>query len=290
MTVKPQLELTPLKGAVHCENNLATMARMPDEYVDLVLTSPPYDDLRRYNGYSFDFEAVARELYRVTKDGGVVVWVVNDKTKDGDESGTSFRQALFFKEVGFKLWDTMIFAKNNGFPGDIGKRYRQMFEYVFCFVKGKEPKTFNPIQELCSTAGISFNAARLERDGRNYLNERSGTITVAATKNHSNIFFYSVGSRVGARQSELEHFKHPAVFPEALAHDQIISWSNEGDLVYDPFLGSGTVGKMAHLLNREWIGSEISREYADLARERIRRESAMPLFQAIEDSTGEASN
>ena len=94
------------------EDCLNTMRAMPDGVIDLVITSPPYDDLRNYKGYSFDFESIAKELFRVVKEGGVVVWVVGDATVDGSETGTSFRQALFFKEVGFNLHDTMIYMKN----------------------------------------------------------------------------------------------------------------------------------------------------------------------------------
>jgi DNA modification methylase len=256
-------------NTIYNESNLQTTRAMPDGFLDMVLTSPPYDDLRSYNGYQWDFEALVYELFRTLKPGGVVVWVVNDKTTDGDESGTSFKQALFFKSVGFKLWDTMIFAKKNCFPGDVGKRYKQMFEFMFVFVKGKEPKTFNPIQVPTTFAGTTFNAARLERDGRNYLTERSGYITVAETKNAGNIFTYATGFAVGLKQ-DLGAFKHPAVFPEELARDQILSWSNEGDLVYDPFMGSGTTAKAAHLLNRRWIGSEISAEYVELANKRLK--------------------
>lgn len=148
------------------ESNLDTLARMPNGYLDMTLSSPPYDDLRVYSGYSFEIEKVIPELFRVTKDGGIVVWVINDRTVNGDETGTSFRHALLFKEVGFKLWDTMLYAKNNPMPSDPGKRYQNAFEYMFCFVKG-EPHTFNPITVQTSNPGKSFDQFRLERDGRN---------------------------------------------------------------------------------------------------------------------------
>jgi len=129
---------------VYNENCLDTMSRMPDEFIDLTVTSPPYDNLRTYNGYSFDFESIAKELYRVTKEGGVVVWIVGDATINGSESGTSFRQALYFKEIGFNLHDTMIYNKNARFPENV--RYYQEFEYMFVFSKGK-PKAFNALTQ-----------------------------------------------------------------------------------------------------------------------------------------------
>ena len=140
---------------IYNENCLDTMARMPNGFVDLTVTSPPYDNLRTYNGYSFDFEAVAKELYRVTKQGGVVVWVVGDATIKGSESGTSFRQALFFKEIGFNLHDTMIYAKNNPIPLN-HNRYEQQFEYMFVFSKGK-PNTFNAIKVRTKTGGKEYS-------------------------------------------------------------------------------------------------------------------------------------
>jgi DNA modification methylase len=248
---------------IYCENNLQTMARMPDGFIDLTVTSPPYDNLRSYNGYQFDFEAMAKELYRVTKQGGVVVWVVCDKTIDGDESGTSFRQALYFKDIGFKLWDTEIFAKNNPIPGDCGDRYRGIFEFMFILTKGA-PKTFNPIEVPAVNPGKSFEQFRLERDGRNYY-RGAEPIVVAATRKAANIFYYSVG----VNGDDFGAYKHPAIFPEQLAKDHIHSWSNPGDIVYDPFMGSGTTAKAAHLLDRNWIGSEISQEYVDLANKRL---------------------
>lgn len=274
-------------NTIHQENCIETMARMPSDFLDLTVTSPPYDDLRVYKGYEFDVEAVADALYRVTKPGGVIVWVVNDKTVDGDETGTSFRHALTFKAAGFKLWDTMIFAKNNPIPGDCGPRYRAVFEYMFAFVKGKEPKTFNPIEEPSKGPGRVFDQMRLERDGRRYYRGPAPIVT-SDTRKAANIFYYSVG----VNGDGLAGFKHPAVFPLQLAKDQITSWSNEGDIVYDCFMGSGTTAIAAVVLGRNYIGSEIGEEYAALARERIKSETELPLFDAtlpIENLAAEPS-
>ena len=246
---------------IYCENCLDTMAKMPDGFVDLTVTSPPYDNLRNYNGYSFDFESIAKELFRVTKQGGVVVWVVGDATIKGSETGTSFKQALYFKEIGFNLHDTMIYKKQNYTPLT-HNRYEQEWEYMFCFSKGK-PKAFNPLRVPCKYAGQkTWGKPNMYKTNNGELTKVSQTI-IKDEKIKGNIFEYLVGS------TQTGKIKHPAMFPEQLANDHIISWSNEGDLVYDPFTGSGTTAKMAILNKRNWIGSEISKEYCDIAEKRI---------------------
>lgn len=232
------------------------MKLLDDDCIDLTVTSPPYDNLRTYNGFEWDFEATAKELYRVTKQGGVVVWVVGDATIKGSETGTSFKQALYFKECGFNLHDTMIYAKVNPMPVK-AKRYTPAFEYMFVLSKGT-PKTFNPIMEICKRAGQRATRTVIAKDGtRTYHNDGQ----YRDEKIKSNIFQYAVGAVKG--------IKHPAVFPEQLAKDHIISWSNESDIVLDPFMGSGTTAKVSKELNRNYIGFEISKEYCDIANERI---------------------
>jgi len=240
------------------------MKLLDDCSVDLTVTSPPYDNLRTYNGnieqWSFEkFQATAKELYRVTKQGGVIVWVVGDATIKGSETGTSFKQALYFKEIGFNLHDTMIYEKSTS-PYPMHTRCNQLFEYMFIFSKGK-PKTFNPIKIPTITGG-----QKRSKDGG--YRQKDGTIKLARyetrkmTKTIGNIWRYSVG---GKRNN------HPATFPEKLAEDHIITWSNEGDVVLDPFMGSGTTAKMALLNNRHFIGFELSEEYCKIANERIRK-------------------
>ncbi len=244
---------------IYNENCLDTMARMPDNFVDLTVTSPPYDNLRTYNGYSFDFEAVAKELYRVTKQGGVVVWVVGDATIKGSETGTSFRQALFFKECGFNLHDTMIYEKNSStYPASAkSKRYSQIFEYMFIFSKGK-----------IKTANLIRDKKNKWASHKDFSGKLKNPVPDFSPRN--NIWKYTTSFN-GVKG-------HPAVFPESLANDHIISWSNEGDIVYDPFMGSGTTAKMAIINQRNWIGSEISKEYCEIANERIQK--------ALADSDG----
>ena len=244
------------------ESNLETMAKMPDCFVDLTVTSPPYDGLRTYNGYSFPFEEIARELYRITKQGGVIVWVVGDATVKGSESGTSFKQALFFKEIGFNLHDTMIYQKS--VPPMNDKRYQHNFEYMFVFVKDKL-KTFNPIM-----VEKKYND---KRKNKNFHRRKDGIFEKGFSKPNEKLKIkeniWNIFAAGGS--SDKIASNHPAIFPEQLANDHIISWSNENDLVYDPFMGSGTTAKMSILNNRNWIGSEISSEYCNIIEERIKK-------------------
>jgi len=248
-------------NTVICGDCLEVMKSIPDKSIDMVLTSPPYDNLRDYNGYTFDFESIAKELYRIVKDGGVVVWVVGDATIKGSETGTSFKQALYFKEIGFNLHDTMIYEKANiSFPDAI--RYYNCFEYMFIFSKGK-PKTFNSIKVKNTLAGKPVTSTKRGKDG--IVIPDSGLLNKKVRPDQStirNIWIYANGCQ-GINQ------KHPAVFPEKLAEDHILSWSNEGDTILDPMAGSGTTLKMAKKNNRNYIGIEISQEYCDIINQRL---------------------
>lgn len=251
---------------IYCESNLETMAKMPDNFIDLTVTSPPYDGLRTYNGYSFPFEDIAKELYRVTKQGGVVVWVVGDATVNGSETGTSFKQALYFKEIGFNLHDTMIYQKISYMPNKKAKRYDSLFEYMFIFSKC-QPKTFNEIIENRTNIEKSVCKKDImirQKDGTFKKSER---INKGLVKKMGNVWTYLNNSN---STKDKIAFEHPAIFPEQLANDHIISWSNAGDLIYDCFMGSGTVAKMSILNNRKYIGSEISEEYCKIIETRIK--------------------
>lgn len=249
---------------IYNEDCLETMRRMPDGFVDLTVTSPPYDSLRTYNGYSFDFESIAKELYRVTKDGGVVVWVVGDATVKGSETGTSFRQALYFKEVGFNLHDTMIYIKKGGLNSGSLKAYQQKFEYMFVFSKGA-PKSINLIKDRKNKHTDPRTKMKRQADG-SYVKQ---IVTTNEYGTRYNLWEYQTG-KYHSTNDEVA-LKHPAIFPEKLASDHIISWSNPSDLVYDPFMGSGTTAKMAQALDRNYIGSELSEEYCHIAEERLKQ-------------------
>lgn len=240
------------------------MQQMPDECVDLVVTSPPYDNLRNYKGYEFDFFAIARQLVRVLKQGGVIVWVVADETKNGSESGTSFKQALYFMAKGLYLHDTMIYRATK--PPANDNRYQQAFEYMFIFSKGS-PKTVNLlIDKKNNWAGSKNFGVRTQRDANGNLKQGKQSV-VPEYSRRLNIWEYSTGKGYSASDN-LAH-KHPAIFPEDLARDHILTWSNPGDLVMDCFSGSGTTLKMAKILERPYLGFDISSEYVELAQRRL---------------------
>lgn len=234
--------------------------------IDLTVTSPPYDDLRDYENslvWNFDiFKQVARRLYDITKDGGVVVWIVADMTKNFSETGNSFKQALYFKEIGFNLLDTMIYLKDNYPPAyPTMRRYANQFEYMFVLSKGK-PSVFNPKK-------VPKNA---KRQGVRKFRQKDGSQVEKIVnndyeyKNATNVWNYSTG---GSCTTDKFAFKHPAIFPEKLAEDHILSWSNEGDTVLDCFMGSCTTGKMALLNNRKFIGIEKVEDYFEISKQRI---------------------
>ncbi len=247
---------------IYNENCLDTMKRMPDNFIDLTVTSPPYDNLRTYNGYDFDFESIAKELFRVTKQGGVVVWVVGDATVNGSETGTSFKQALYFKEIGFNLHDTMIW-QTPGFSNPSSNRYHQVYQFMFVFCK-EQLKIFNPIKDR-RVLNQSFGVQSTRQPDGSLLPTKKLKGLEYEMGMRFNVWILNASSN----DNPCEKILHPATFPESIAADHIYSWSNEGDLVYDPFMGSGTTAKMAHLQKRNWIGSEISKEYCELAEKRI---------------------
>lgn len=239
--------------------------------VDLTVTSPPYDNLRDYQGYSFDFETIAKELYRVTKPGGVVVWVVGDATVDGSETGTSFRQALYFKDVcGFNLHDTMIYERQARFPET--NRYYPCFEYMFIFSKGK-PSTAELIADRINTNGGDSlkGSTQRERDGglSQMCGARKGNL-IKEMGVRGNIWRYNSGWNLSTFDAEA--FEHPAIFPEQLATDHIRTWATGGSIVIDPMMGSGTVAKMAKKNGNKFIGIEISERYCEIAIQRLRQE------------------
>lgn len=239
--------------------------------IDMILTSPPYDNLRDYSGeseWNYElFTKIADKLVTKLKDGGVIVWVIGDACVKGSETLSSFKQALYFNQLGLNLHDTMIFEKNH-FANPARNRYHQIFEYMFVFSKGK-PKTFNPIKDKPVKYGKPWGkGTRRQKDGT--LVQTSGNDSGDNKFGmRTNIWKYTVGS--GFNTKDKEAHKHPAIFPEKLAYDHILSWTNEGDNILDPFSGSGTVGKNCYLLKRNFIGIEISKEYTELSIERIKK-------------------
>ena len=251
------------QDSVYVADCVEFMQVMGEETVDLVVTSPPYDDIRDYNGYSFDSRKIASELYRIVKQGGVVIWVVGDRIKKGNRSLTSFKQALEFQSEGFNVHDVMIYKKKNT-PFMRKNAYTNCFEFMFVFTKGS-PKTFNPLKEPTVRSGMEMLVANKKSDGVN----KKVLKELKKEKTKNNIWEYAVG--LGGSTNDRNAFKHPAIFPEKLAEDHILSWSNEGDLVYDPMCGSGTVCKMAMKNNRHYLGTDISEEYIQITKERLKQ-------------------
>jgi len=236
---------------------------LPDNSIKFTLTSPPYDDIRDYKGYSFPFEDIAQELWRTTQVGGVIAWNVADATVKGSETGTSMRQALYFMSLGLRLHDTMIYAKKNPMPAGVSsKRYHQSWEYVFILSKDA-PETFNPIMVKAKFGHLEANMKHRGKDGEiKYTKTKRNEFTKVR-----NIFEYNIGGGHSTRDKVA--FGHPALMPEQLAHDMIATWTNEGDQVFDPFTGAGTTAKMCLLSNRKFHGTELSLEYCELVEKRL---------------------
>lgn len=246
-------------------NCAEVMIGFPDNSVDLVVTSPPYDNLRTYKGYNFPFDDIVRQLHRIVKDGGIVVWIVSDATINGSETGTSFRQALKFMESGFNLHDTMIFKKTNPVPQIYRKRYTNVFEYMFVFSKGPV-QTHNGIKVPCLHAGLELKGTTYKNYSKGDQSRKKMANPVKSEKLKGNIWEYVVGKNAVDQEAK----KHPAPFPYQLAVDHILSWTNQGDLVLDPMCGSGTTCVAALDTKRQFIGIDISEEYCKLASERIK--------------------
>ena len=243
---------------ITCGDNCDLLGLLPRECIDLVVTSPPYDDLRTYGGHTWDFEKTATELARVLKSGGVIVWVVGDATIKGSETGTSFKQALYFKDqCGLNLHDTMIYKKTGGGARGSNLAYWQNFEYMFVFSKGR-PKAINLIvDKVNSKAGARDSGVNGRHKDGSKRYKKIGV--VAELSKRENVWVIPAGNNTSDDKTE-----HPAVFPESLAKDHIISWSNAGDVVLDPFSGSGTTAKMAILTGRQYIGFEFYQEYCNI--------------------------
>jgi len=256
-----KFDALPLNEII-CGDTVEVMKAMPPNSIDLVVTSPPYDELRNYNGYTFNFDGIARGLFRVTKEGGIVVWVVGDKINKGNKSLTSFKQALFFQDIGFNVHDVMIYKKKNT-PFMRSNAYTNCYEFMFVLSKGS-PKVFNPLKTKTIRQGQEMLPFNKKADGVNkkILGE------LKPEKTLTNIWEYAVG--YGGSTSDKIAFQHTAIFPEKLAEDHILSWTKAGDVVFDPMCGSGTTCKMAAINKRHYIGCDISKEYVELTKKRLK--------------------
>lgn len=248
---------------IYCCNSLDVLKQLEDKSIDRVVTSPPYDNLRKYNGIKEEwseeiFKQIASELKRVLKDGGVIVWNVFDKVEHGSRTVNSLRQCLYFQEIGLNINDYMIFCKTNPMPQVKQPIYCSNFEFMFILSKGK-PKTFNPIMRECKCAGQKYNSTCKNMGGENGRSRKSFDINKQSVD-------YSIWNMAVAKNKTI----HPAVFPYELPYKHIKTWTNEGDVVLDPFVGSGTTVLAAIDLKRKFIGIDVSEEYVKLSKQRIK--------------------
>jgi site-specific DNA-methyltransferase (adenine-specific) len=256
---------TFIKDIVICGDSAIKLTEFPSNSIDFIITSPPYDNLRDYKGFNFDFNTIANELYRVLKNGSVMVWIVGDATINGSETLTAFKQALYFQSIGFKIHDTMIYQKNN-FSNPSKTRYHQVFEYMFVLSKGS-PLTFNPIIDR-KNVYVGYSSL-----GENTTRKADGTFGLNRKRiigNYGMRYNIWKGNTAG-QENMCKHLSHPAQFPLWLARDHILSWTNENDLVIDPFCGGGTTGCACKELGRKFIGIEIDKSYCDMSIERIKQ-------------------
>ena len=254
----------PYLNQIKCGNCADLLKQYPDSSIDLIVTSPPYGTIRDYQGYQLEFEKIAIQLYRVVKQGGVVVWIIGDTIEDGEETGNPFQHVFFFKQLGFKLHDTMIYLKNS-FSRPSSNRCHQVFEYMFVFTKGKL-KTYNIIEDRKTTSESSGRASIRQKDGS--LKHGKKGMRHSKYGGRFNVWLYKTGKHHSTKDKIA--FKHPAIFPEALARDHIYMWSNPHDIVMDIFNGSGTTTKMAYLMHRNYIGFDCSLDYCEIAEKRLK--------------------
>lgn len=253
------------RNKIYCGKSEELMTALPDGCIDLTVTSPPYDSLRTYNGFTLDWHEIIRQLYRVTKPGGVVVWVVADGVENGSKTGTSFRQCLYAMEAGFNLHQRLFYER--GGPPPDPTRYDETIEEMFVWSVGK-PKSVNLIKDKKNKwAGLSSFGQHTTREKNGSLSKKKKLVTNDYGK-RTVVWRYATGMHFSTKDEYA--FEHPAIFPEALARDHILSWSNPGDLVFDCFVGSGTVPKMAFQNGRDYLGFDISQEYVELAEKRVR--------------------
>ena len=255
-----------IENKIICGNNIDVMKTLPDNSIHMVVSSPPYDSLRSYKGYTYNIDDVIDELFRIVITGGIICWITSDQSVDWSETGTSMKTALKFIDKGFKLYDTMIYEKA-GVQKPTAVRYFQCWEYMFIFSKGK-PRVFNPLKDRPNKyAGSTCRGKLTSRQKDGTLKESFERKIIPPFSMRRNIWRYATG-RQNSTTDDCA-FEHPAIFPEKLAKDLILSWSNEGDLILDCFNGSGTTTKMAQELERKFIGIDISEDYCKIARKRL---------------------
>lgn len=265
---RTRLDADPTGVRLICGDAVEVLAGIDDDSIDLTVTSPPYDGVRDYGGFTLDIPALIEQLHRVTKQGGVVVWVVSDQTVKGSETGTSMRHALAFVDAGFRLHDTMIYHKDNPPPVGGNNRYYQSWEYMFVFSKGA-PATFNPLTRPQRNKWNDKRTHRVRSVSRGVDGEwaEPKLVPIKTEVKRSNVWTYTVSG--GSIASDPLAHEHPAIFPEMLVHDHVVTWTDPGDVVLDPMMGSGTTPKVASAVGRRAVGVDCNPQYVDLARRRL---------------------
>lgn len=256
------MDIEELKNKILCGDSSEILKTFDENTVDLIITSPPYDSLRKYNGVGNTwnhekFKSIANELYRVLKDGGVLVWNVFDKVEKGSRTGTSLKQCLYFQEIGFNINDYMIWRKTNPMPQVRQPRYTSNFEFMFVLSKGS-PKTFNPLMRECKCSGLKYDSTCKNMGGENGRTHKTFNV-------NKEMVDYSIWDIAVAQNKT----KHPAVFPYEMVYKHVLSWSNEGDLVLDPFIGSGTTALACIDTKRNYVGIEMDESYYGIINTRI---------------------
>ena len=253
------------------------MRSLPPDLVPCTVASPPYGALRHYHGnHQFDFEAAAAELWRITRPGGVVCWVVREEVVDGSESGEASEQRLFFRDLGFRLHQTIVMERYGSRARSPG-RYGESLEYAFILAKGK-PATVRLLRDRRNkTAGKLVTATHRYPDG----SYRVQRYEVDEWGYRKAVWYFAQGMHVA---TDPVARLHQAPMPEAMAEDLILSYSREGDLIFDPFAGVATTAKMALLNHRNYFGYEINAIYHARGEERLRAARMEYLSRALRES------
>ena len=286
---------------IYPESNLETMQRIESNSIDMVLTSPPYANARAktYGGIDADdyinwFIPIAKEIYRILKPTGSFILNIGDNTIDGETHLYTFEIPIVLKrEIGFKFIDPLIWHKKTTPPGKFKNRFKDGWEFCFHFSKTLDIK-FNPYAVAEKTTQVSIDRALRHKD-THIMKSTTGSGFNNPNKNLKERRNRQTGSGFGTDDNymdslemalpmnviycspETRNMNHSAPFPIEIPVFFIKAFTDENDIIYDPFLGSGTTAEAALRLNRKFIGSEIKTEYVSTANNRI-KEHLVSLF------------
>lgn len=267
------------------------LVNLGDNSINCTITSPPYFGLRKYSDnheseigkepdlkdYISNLQNIFGTLWHKTRDDGTLFLNLGDSYIDNQLQGVPWRVALALADVGWILRSDIIWKKPNAMPSSIKNRFTVEHEYVFFFSKKKKGYSF--YQDAVREPHVTFSENSKMRGGRNHLGKRGGTPEAGKNAGNSNLHdgrwdqaFHPLGrNKRTVWEIPLGKFRgaHFAVFPEKLVETCINVATVEGDLVFDPFTGSGTTGLVAIRSGRNFLGCELVPEYAQMARQRI---------------------